>query len=85
MFLVGGFGGSEYLRQELLNSFDVMSKKMKVFLRRPSPDKSYVASVPWHMVARLTVHSLTAVVQGGVIYGVEKGMLNIKLVLPHDI
>ncbi|KAK4504279.1 hypothetical protein PRZ48_005195 [Zasmidium cellare] len=51
VFLVGGFGASPYLQEELQESLDIMHKK----LRRPDAAKS-----------------LTAVVQGGVIFGCEK-------------
>ncbi|KAF2168394.1 hypothetical protein M409DRAFT_53083 [Zasmidium cellare ATCC 36951] len=48
IFLVGGFGASPYLQEELQESLDLIQKK----LRRPDAAKS-----------------LTAVVQGGVIFG----------------
>ncbi|KUJ14621.1 actin-like ATPase domain-containing protein [Mollisia scopiformis] len=51
VFLVGGFGESQYLQEELRESL----KLRKIVMRRPEKNKSW-----------------TAVVQGAVLYGIEK-------------
>lgn len=69
VFLVGGFGASPYLQEELQESLSLIRKK----LRRPDAAKSYVDLTVCFEVSRLTINRLTAVVQGGVIFGCEKG------------
>lgn len=68
MFLVGGFGESRYLQEALTRS---LSLRGKITIRRPDQEKACVHAAFPQMYTD-NVLSWTAVVQGAVIYGIEK-------------
>lgn len=65
--LVGGFGASPYLQERLEKSLKLRND-MK--MRRPAQAQAYVNLSDIEIC--LTTRSMTAVVQGAVVYGIEK-------------
>ena len=63
---------SEEMKEMIDTSVCEVIELRRMQMRRPDPDKSYVNVLIHRLAVQLMLHSLTAVVRGAVIYGVEQ-------------